>query len=661
MLQFQQESIENVLDTYSQLSGKVILRPSNLPAVPITLKTEGLTVPEALQAIEATLALNQLTMVPLGDKFIKLVPSVQALQEGGRITELSGAQLPETEEFVTKIVKLKVAKPSEIQPLFATFTKNPAAITAVDSNNTLILRDYASNVKRMLEIIERIDVPAEIDFKLEVIPIKYGRVADIYQTMNALITGASGGTAGSPATGGSTLGGGFGGGGFGAGGFGGGGFGGMNRSGFGGMGGGMGGMNRSGYGGMSGGFGGGYGSRGGMGTYYPQGNGQEPAQGQGYGEGLYYPQQAAVVGGTTGNQSSFQNNLNRLVNRASNPNQIQVLENAHIVPDERSNRLLIFANKRDMDMITNIVAKVDVLLAQVMIEAVVMEVSLEDGYNFGVSATQNPRRFGADFTGFGGYNTGPSLLSGVTNLSNLGEGFSYWGRVGNELDIAVQAIATDSKANVVSRPRIITSHAIPGSFFIGETVPYVTGFTDYGGVIGGGLSTRSSIDRAQVGFNLDVIPFITPDGLIVMQISQNFDTRGADVVIEGNPIPIINNRQAASVLTMRDGDTIMMGGFITDAKSESKSGVPVLKDIPGLGVLFRSKSKSNDRTELIVLLRAKVLDTPEDAAILAESEKMQLPGVRAAERENREAHEKRLEEVRKEERKARDKAAKRGR
>lgn len=399
----------------------------------------------------------------------------------------------------------------------------------------------------------------------------------------------------------------------------------------------------------------------GGGSYYPQDVSTQPGD-KAFGDGTYYPQQAAVVGGTTGNQSSFQQNLNRLVNRAQNPNQIQVLENAHIVPDERSNRLLIFANKRDMDMITNIVAKVDVLLAQVMIEAVVMEVSLEDGYTFGVSATQAPKQFGNNVSGFGGYNTGPSLLSGLTNIGgNLPEGFSYWGRIGSELDIAVQAIASDSKANVVSRPRIITSHAIPGLFQIAETVPYVTGFTDYGGIVGGGLSTRSTVDRVQVGFNLSVIPFITPDGLIVMQIEQNFDTRGADVIIEGNPIPIINNRMASSVLTMRDGDTIMMGGFITDSKSDAKSGVPVLKDIPVLGALFRSRSKTNDRTELIVLLRAKVLETPEDMAVLADSEKMQLPGVRAAERENLEATEKRLNEVREQERKDREKAAKRRR
>jgi general secretion pathway protein D len=188
---------------------------------------------------------------------------------------------------------------------------------------------------------------------------------------------------------------------------------------------------------------------------------------------------------------------------------------------------------------------------------------------------------------------------------------------------------------VISRPRIQTSHAIPGSFFLGETVPYITGFTDYGfgGIGAGGLATRSVVQQAQVGFNLFVTPFITPEGLVVMEISQNFDTRGADVLIDGNPVPIINNRMADATLTVRDGDTIMMGGFISENRSRAKTGVPLLKDIPGLGVLFRSKSQSNNRTELIVLMRARILKSPEEAAILAFQERVDLPGIRQAEEE----------------------------
>ena len=147
------------------------------------------------------------------------------------------------------------------------------------------------------------------------------------------------------------------------------------------------------------------------------------------------------------------------------------------------------------------------------------------------------------------------------------------------------------------------------------------------------------MERLPIGVQLFVTPFITPEGLVVMEIEQSFDTRGTDVIIDGNPIPVVNNRIASATLTMRDGDTIMMGGFITENKSKSKSGVPILKDIPLLGALFRSKNTSSDRTELIVFMRASVLDSPEDAAILANSEKNELPGILQAEREFEESAE----------------------
>ena len=109
----------------------------------------------------------------------------------------------------------------------------------------------------------------------------------------------------------------------------------------------------------------------------------------------------------------------------------------------------------------------------------------------------------------------------------------------------------------------------------------------------------------------------------------------------------VNSRSAGSFLTVRDGDLIMLGGFISETRSNAKSGVPFLKDLPGLGVLFRSSTKSNDRTELIMLIKATVLDSPEKAAFLAESERLLLPGVRQADNEFQQSESKRLKKAEK--------------
>jgi general secretion pathway protein D len=322
------------------------------------------------------------------------------------------------------------------------------------------------------------------------------------------------------------------------------------------------------------------------------------------------------------------------------------LGDARIVPDERSNSLLIFANKQDMKMITNIVAKVDQLLAQVIIEAIILEINLGDSRTIGVSAAQRPKQQGADFFGGGGYNNTAGLLQGITNFpAALPDGFSYFGRIGNDLAFAVAAIAKDSDAKVISRPRIQTSHAMPGYFFIGQTVPYITGTYDYGyGGVGSGY-TRSMYQEKQIGIQLQVTPFITPEGLVVMEIQQNYDSRAEDVIIDGNPVPTINRREASAMLTVRDSDVIMLGGFISQTKTRSKSGVPFLKDIPGLGFLFRTRSDSTDRTELIVLLRARILHDPEAAAEAVADEKNQLPGVLETEKEFNELNAKRLKKL----------------
>jgi general secretion pathway protein D len=378
----------------------------------------------------------------------------------------------------------------------------------------------------------------------------------------------------------------------------------------------------------------------------------------GYGGGYYpqdvdlqrvSPQQVAPGASPGAAQSSFQQRLNQIVNRAAGgPDQVKILENAQIVPDERSNKLLIFSNKRDMSMITNIVSKLDVMLAQVLIEAVILEVKLGDTMKLGVSVAQNPKSFGRDFQGAGAINNG-NFASGLTNFpAGSPNGFSYFGTVKDDFNVAINALATDNQINIISRPRIQTSHAIPGSFFIGETVPYVTGVYGYGGLVGGGLTTQSQVQEKDIGLSLTVTPFITPEGMVVMEIDENIQQRGQDVIIDNNPIPLVNTRAAQAVLTVRNGDIIMLGGFITESRSKNKSGIPFLKDIPGLGALFRSSSKENDRTELILLMKATVLDTPESAAFLAEKERLQLPGVRQAEHEFEQSDNKRLKDVERE-------------
>jgi general secretion pathway protein D len=207
-----------------------------------------------------------------------------------------------------------------------------------------------------------------------------------------------------------------------------------------------------------------------------------------------------------------------------------------------------------------------------------------------------------------------------------------------DLDVTMTALAADSRAKILQRPRVQTSHAVPGYFFSGSTVPYVTGFADYG--YGTGYSTRSQVEQVEVGVRLEVTPYITPDGLVVLDIFQDISQLGEYVQIDQNQVPTTTSRNAQATLSVRDGETIILGGYIEENRSSGKSGVPVLKDIPGLGALFRSKSHKDSRAELILLMHVGILKDPADAGMQTETEKAKLPGIIEMEQELQKADEK---------------------
>lgn len=618
---------------YARKVGKTILRPQNLPQIQINFEqTSALTDAELLQAYDSVLALNGVTTIPTGDKFITVVPSTQAQTEGAAFTSKGKGDLPEASQYVTTIIQLKHVKPGEIVNALSPFAKNPNNIVALESTSTLILRDYSINVKRMLEVIEKIDVVVEDDYTLEVIPIKYGRVEDIFQTLSGVIGGTSGGGGAAGANfGGAGQQGGFGRGG--SGGFGRGGSSGFGRGG--GFGGGFGGSSfGGGFGGGSsfgrGGFGGSFGN--GFGTFS---NGIEPIPGD------VTPQAGDIrpMQTTVNQQPSFQNRLTG-ANRAAGAGAGQkpehsLVDDARIIPDQRSNSLIIFASKKDMEQIRKVVDKVDTLLAQVLIEGIVMNVSLADDWNYGISAGQRPKRFDSKVAGGGTVNNslggsnplnggigfltgalGAAATNGAVATYPGASGFGYSALLGSKWDIALSAAASDSRIDLVQRPRIITSHSVPASFFVGSQLPFKQGGFSYGG--GGESSYYSTLP---VGIGINVTPFITPDNLVVMEISQNIDAVAGKFDPASGIPPTTTTREASAVVTVRSGDVILLGGFLDNNKSIGSSGVPLLKDIPLLGNLFKSKSSSQAKSELMILVRPTILPKPTDVATYTDQQR----------------------------------------
>ena len=619
--------VNQVLDLYADLVGRTLIR-GPLPQASIILHTQSmLTKTEAIQALQAVLALNGIAVINIGDKFAKVLPVTDANAAGAPFSEQGRAQLPDLGSYVTHIVQLKYIKPSEMIPIIQPFAKLQQSILAIDSNGILVLRDYAENVKRMLEMIDQIDISVPAEYISEVVPIKYAMAGDIANALGSL----GGGGGGAVSIGGSTAA--------------------APISGIGGIGGGR--------GGMGGGLGAGGAYQGGLGNQ-PRGIGTQ-----------------AGVGGAPTPGTSFQQRLQAIMNRtgggggaAGQQGEIQLFGQTKIIADERSNSLLIFATRQDMNTITNIINKLDVLLSQVLIESAIIDYSLgPNTFNLGISAAQNPKIFNPSgnpaTAGGGGFNNGQTFLQfltgAVTGQSNttsvfgnsLPGGFSYFGNIGPTWDLALQAAAQDSHASIIQRPRIQTSQAKPAQFFVGDTVPYITGYGNYG------YGNQSTYSQLSVGVELDVTPFINPDGLVVMDIQQEIDDLNGFTAIQNvGDVPNTIKRSLSSEVAVRDRDTIMLGGFIKSNKSTSRSGVPFLMDIPLLGNLFTQRSDKKQREELIVLMRPTVLRTPEIAAAQAVVEENRLPGVREVQAED-EADQRRHVEA--EDRAARSRARHEGR
>lgn len=587
-INFASAPLDKVMEIYAEFVGRNLLRPEKLPDVKIVLQpTTPLTKLEIIHALEAALALNQISVVNIGDKFVTVVPTAEANQIAGRINTSDVTDLPDLGSVITRVVQLKYTKPSELVIVLTPFASGKVAVPVqpIDGSGMLVLRDNVANVKRMLEMIEKVDVTMPSEFLSEVIPIKYAQAEEIASALSS-VGGGTGGSVGSRPTSTST------------------------RSGA------AGGASR-------------------------------------FGQPGYNPNQPGNLGGlgaatpTPSSGATFNDRLQNIIRKASSSGDIQLLGTTKIIADIRSNSLLVFATRQDMETIKDIIDKLDVVLAQVLIETLIMDVTIGDDWNFGVSAAQTPKDFNQNFSGTGGMNLKrfTDVASGGSGSSSnalsdlVGSGVRYFGKVNEDIYIQVEAAASSGKVKVIQRPRIQTSHATPAQLFIGSTVPYVTS-TYYGGGFGGGPS--SSYQQLKVGIGLNVTPFINQEGLVVMKIEETIDELDGTTTIEGvGAVPNTKSSSLSAEIAVRDGESVILGGIVRNSDTKNNSGVPYLKDIPLLGYLFRSSTSAKKRQESIVLMRPTVLRTPGEAALQVDIERRHMPGISEAEsslrRENEQA------------------------
>jgi general secretion pathway protein D len=276
-----------------------------------------------------------------------------------------------------------------------------------------------------------------------------------------------------------------------------------------------------------------------------------------------------------------------------------------VLPDERSNAVIVSGTLDDIRLIRELVDKIDIVLAQVRIEVIIAEVTLTDTDKSGISAlnlTVGPNKTGAiQITNFSGKGAGWDVSAGVVN------------------PLAFQAALTDagSKHNVriLSAPTIVTTHNKQAQFAVTQQQPIITGSTatPTSGGINTGFSTNSSVTYKDIGITLKVTPLIGDDGVIQLQIDQVVDDVISNVTIDNNQQPVIGHREANSTVNVSDGQMIVLGGLQRSAHTNDHTKIGFLHEIPIISQLFGSRTNNTDRTELLLFIRPHVL-SPEDGA-----------------------------------------------
>lgn len=269
-------------------------------------------------------------------------------------------------------------------------------------------------------------------------------------------------------------------------------------------------------------------------------------------------------------------------------------ETARAAVDKDTNTLLVSAPSWRWVQIQKILAELDKPQSQVLIEASVLEVTLGDNFKFGVdwSVLGDSGRIQATNT------TGTTGTIGPTY-----PGFSIT-FLSSDFQAAINALGARTGVEVVSAPKIITLDNKTAKLQVGDQVPIVTQSSQ--STQSNNTAIINNVDYRDSGVILSVTPRISGENRIILDVSQEvssvIQTRSS-----GIDSPTIQQRKFQSTLTLRDGGVVALGGLISRTRNEGNSGVPGLKDIPGVGRLFKTATRDTARTELIVLLRARVM------------------------------------------------------
>ncbi len=612
---FPNADIQDIVKAISELTGKNFIIDNGLRGKITIIAPSKITVAEAYKAFLSALAINGYAIVPQG-KFLKIRSARNAQRDS--IETYSGTYYPNSDQMITRIIHLKHISAEAVNRDLRILSSKDGEMSVYPPTNSIILSDYGSNIDRVMKIISQLDVPGFED-QLEVIPVKYAKAKDIAELIDKIVNKGQGGTQNTR-------------GGFSAG---------VPR------------FPRAQS--TTGSAGSAYymvipddrtntlivvGNKagiarikkllaqldfrirpedaGGVYVYYVR-NGDakkiaatlqgvakdaapKPAGGAG---GPGAPAILAPTGGIQAPQEIFGGDVK-------------------IQADEGTNSLVIVASKQDYEVVLTLLKKIDIPRDQVYVEAVIMEMKSTDAMDYQIGYFKFDKSGAkSGFNGFQG-NTLNSLLTptgGSGTILGFGSGdtLEVPSAPGSATKITVSSVLglvnflkSNQNANILSTPQLLALDAQEALIEVGDKV--VTGSSAQGGANGANPVITPTFEDATI--QLKIKPFISPTtNTIRMELKSNIkqlSVAKTPPAFEQTTQPLATRKLETNIV-VRNGDTAVLGGLMKEDDVERITKVPLLGDIPILGWLFKSRSASKEKTNMLIFLTPKIVRTPHDA------------------------------------------------
>ena len=345
------------------------------------------------------------------------------------------------------------------------------------------------------------------------------------------------------------------------------------------------------------------------------------------------PQAGGRTGGRTGGMTTAQTPgtaagpgqqeaPNPAAEPLSAPSEAQGATGIRIIANRRNNALLIYATPSEYAVIEGMLRKIDIIPLQVLIEATIAEVTLNDSLNYGTQFYLG-NKFAGALTQAGPAATTATTTSGTAtpNVFTVGGvptaiGSNFPGFVlANGIREVINALADVTQIKVLSAPQLMVLDNEPARLQVGSLVPVLT--QSQQSTISPGAPIVNSVDYRDTGVIMLVTPRVNSGGLVTLDISQEVSNVSSQTTGNINS-PTFDQRLIRTRVAVQDSQTVGMAGLIRDADTQGNAGIPVLKDIPVLGSLVSSQTSNRVRTELLVLITPHVVKDQRDARALTE-------------------------------------------